>query len=78
MSDLWTLGLSRRSLGILERAGISDIGGLCALNARELRGLHGLGEKSLGEIVDALAGPGLGQLADDPYAPFVCARLAAA
>jgi DNA-directed RNA polymerase alpha subunit len=54
------LGLSRRAVNTLLRHGVNTVGQLIARSSDDLYlELHGLGEISLKEIEDALAGQGL-------------------
>ena len=73
MTALTDLGLSRRVLNVLDANGIATTEQLIALNDRELLGLHRFGCSALDEVRDALDDAGL-ELAEDPYAPYVCVR----
>jgi Bacterial RNA polymerase, alpha chain C terminal domain len=73
VASLSKLQLSRRVLGILNQNDITDADDLVALNERELLALHRFGGSSLDEVYGALDEMGL-ELAEDPYAPYVCAR----
>lgn len=77
MPPLSDLGLSARVRRVLAASGIEDTGALVALNERELLALPGVGSGAVTEVRLALEGSGL-ELAEDPYAPYVCARHGAA
>ncbi len=74
MADLDDLGLGKRPLKILRGAGIEDLDALLERNERELLGLSGFGPGCLNEVKAALESAGLGELAEDPYAAYVCSR----
>lgn len=67
LDDLRTVGRRLKSLGI------HDADDLAALNERQVLALPGIGPNALVKIVEALAAVGR-SLAEDPYAPYVCAR----
>jgi hypothetical protein len=71
--DLGELGWPRRVLAPLAANGITATEQLTALNPRELRGLPGVGAKTVLAIQDLLGRHGL-SLAFDPWGPKVCAR----
>jgi hypothetical protein len=73
MVDLGDLGLGNRTVGILGAAQIHDVAALVKHNQRELLALRGFGPSSLSEVCAALARAGL-ELAEDPFAAYVCAR----
>lgn len=60
-------------LGVLERNGIRDTASLVALSERELLALPRFGWGCMNEVYAVLRSAGL-ELAEDPYAPYVCAR----
>jgi hypothetical protein len=74
VTDLSQLGISGRVRNLLEHNGIADVEALLAKNARELLGFERFGAGSLGQVLEALKDAGVGDLAVDPYAPYVCAR----
>lgn len=71
------LGLPGRTATVLVAHGVNTVNELAAMNARELLALPGLGPRSIGAVVDALAERGL-HLEADPWAPYECARHGAA
>ncbi len=74
MADLSQLDLSRRVRNILAQNGIEDLDALLKHNERELLALPRFGWGCLNEIRSALDSAGIGSLAVDPYASYVCAR----
>lgn len=73
MADLDDLGLSSRALRVLHAAGIKDVETLIQHNERELLALAGLGWGTMTEVYAALEAAGF-ELAEDPFAAYVCAR----
>jgi hypothetical protein len=67
------LDLPSRAGSALTRNGITNADTLVSLNARELRALPGVGPSTVNQVLDALAAADL-VLAEDPWAPYVCAR----
>jgi hypothetical protein len=67
------LDLSRRARSVLARNQITSTEALVRLNARELQDRPGVGKATMKQILDALAEADL-ELADDPWAPYVCVR----
>jgi Bacterial RNA polymerase, alpha chain C terminal domain len=67
------LDLPSRAGSALTRNGITTADALLRLSARELRALPGVGPSTVNQVLDALAAADL-VLAEDPWAPYVCAR----
>lgn len=70
--NLSDLGIGRVAR-VLEQHGITTTDDLTPLNGRELGALRGMGAKSIEAVRLALVENNL-ELADDPWAPYVCAR----
>jgi len=73
MADFDGLALGNRTARVLRASGINDLEELIEYNERELLGLPGFGPGSMTEVRGALEASGY-DLAEDPFAAYVCAR----
>ena len=73
MADLDWLALGKRTSRVLRAAGINDVQTLIQHNEREVLALSGFGWVSMTEVYEALEAAGF-ELAEDPFAAYVCAR----
>lgn len=67
------LELSTRVVNALHGAGLRRVEQVTGLNPREVRAIRGIGSASLQELEEELGRHDIA-LAEDPYAPYVCAR----
>lgn len=73
MAHFHGLALSKRTARVLRDAGIADVNALIRRNERELLAVPGFGRGSMTEVYEALAAGGY-ELAEDPFAAYLCAR----